>query len=53
MMYLLYANYYHIMDINFNIICCGDFNAHIESYISYETNISGSILKDFIENTNL
>ena len=41
-----------MLDMKLKIICCGDFNAHLDSYIPYQINL-GIFLKSFIENTQL
>ena len=50
---ILYKYYYYMLDMKLKIICCGDFNAHLDSCIPYQINLPGIFLKSFIENTQL
>ena len=42
-----------MLDMKLKIICCGDFNAHLDNYIPYQINLPGIFLKSFIKNTQL
>ena len=39
--------------MNLKIICCGDFNAHLQTFIPYETNLPGMFMQTFLDTTNL
>ena len=39
--------------MNLKIICCGDFNAHIHTFIQYEINLQGMFMQTFLDTTNL